>query len=389
VTAAASRGTVASLSPRVPSLAVLGSILKCVSMIGFILRSFCLLGGEGFCIEGFCVVVATTIVAICAMCGINQCMKLRMRDCGCIKKWMRATGADKFDDFEMMVLVHEVQYTSSRSKLSTLVRVTAGLQTVETDPSSKGIFQQPLSVFVEQGTDSVNVELLNSRERKVLACLKLDPVQDVLKNKQGITEKLIPMKQKSKGVLNPRIKLTVMLDSEEEVERGLLEGMGAEQTMLVRQQLQKTLHESSPEKSQAGDSIWTMEHLAKACSGELDLFGSWGSKQRVYVAIHGIRKYQFGVWKDKSEFDRGAKANPDIDLLKIISVQPDPHRTEVFVLNYRDDMKLNRRLVFRRIDRTRDVWVDMFQMVIKMVHEQKDAKKKAAQQPKLPHSTST
>jgi len=342
-------------------------------------------GGEACCIG-----IETSIVAVCAICGITRCMKLKMRDCGCIKKWMRATGADKYDDFEMMVLVHEVQYTSSRSKLSTLVRVTAGLQTVETDGSTKGIFQQPLSVFVEQGTDSVNVELLNSRERKVLACLKLDPVQDILKNKQGITEKLIPMKQKSKGVLNPRIKLTVMLDSEEEVERGLLEGMGAEQTMLVRQQLQKTLHESSPEKNQGpGESIWTMEHLAKACSGQIDLFGSWGSKQTVYVAIHGIRKYQFGVWKDKAEFDRGAKANPDIDLLKIISVQPDPNRSEVFVLNYRDDMKLNRRLTFRRIDRTRDVWVDMFQMVIKMVHEQKEAKRKGAQQPKLPYNTST
>lgn len=344
-------------------------------MIGFILR------GLGFGLPGdtLCVALATSVVAVCAICGVTRCMKLRMRDCGCIKKWMRASGADKFDDFEIMVLVHEVQYTASKSKLATLVRVTAGLQTVETDGSNKGIFQQPLSVFVEQGTDCISVDLLNSRDRKVLATLKLDPVQDILQSKSGMTEKVIPMKQKSKGVLNPRIKLTVFLDNESEAERGLLSGMdlGTEAAnLMLRQQIQKVEKEATMRAP--GEAFSNLELLAKGCAGPLDIFGSWGNKQTVYVAVMTSekKKYQFGVWKDKGDFDRGSKANPEIDLLKIISVQPDPGRAEVFVLNYVDDSKMKKRLTFRRIDRARDVWVDMFQLIIKMVHEQKELKRK-------------
>merc|ERR1719464_1415166 len=162
-------------------------------MIGLLLRG---LGVGLFPCEGLCVGIAGSIVAIC---GISSCMKFRMRDCTCIKKWMRMTGSDKFDDFEMMMLVHEVQCTTSKSKLTTLVRVTAGMQVVETDESNKGIFQQPLSIFVEQGTDVVNIELLNYRDRKVLAGLKLDIMKDILDRKEGRHEQTMPMKQKNKG----------------------------------------------------------------------------------------------------------------------------------------------------------------------------------------------
>merc|ERR1719261_620057 len=93
---------------------------------------------------------AGAIAALVVICGC--CMRCRMRDCACIKRCLRCIGVDKFDDFEMMVLVHEALYTASAQKMSTLVRITAGGQTVSTDQNSKGNFQQPLTLFVEQGS---------------------------------------------------------------------------------------------------------------------------------------------------------------------------------------------------------------------------------------------
>jgi len=318
-----------------------------------------------------------------------------MRDCSWIKRWMRATGADKFDDFEMMLLVHEINVSTTKSKATYMVRVTAGLQTVETDENSKGIFQQPLPIFVEQGTEAVEVELLEGRGRKVLASLKLDPVEDILKPKH-VHEKVLPMKQKIKGVHSPRIKLTIVLDREDEAERGLLSGveLGTESTVMLRQQLQKVerMHaeetlknrgewnEVSQDIGAASSTLSDLDLLAKGCCGPLDLFGTWGNRDTVYVGVkgpqEGVKRYFVGVWKDKLEFDRGGKASPEIDLLKITSVQPDPGRTEVFVLNYLDSAKIKKRLIFRRIDRNRDVWVEMFQLLIKMMHDQKEQKKK-------------
>merc|ERR1719264_2016014 len=298
---------------------------------------------------------------------------------------MRLTGTDKFDDFEMMMLVHDIQCTTSKHKLTTLVRVTAGLQVVETDESSKGIFQQPLSIFVEQGTDVVNIELLNYRDRKVLAGLKMDILKDILERKEGRHEQVMPMKQKNKGVLNPRIKLSIILESQNEAEKGLLSGidLGQEANMMVMSQLRKVVTEAD----KAGEQLSELDLLCKGCQGPLDMFGSWRSQDQVFVAVMfppESKRYILGIWKDKADYERGVKANPEIDLLKIISVQQDPGRSEVFVMNYIESgTKAKKRLTFRRLDRARDVWVDMFQLLIKLVHEQKELRKRMKAQPTM------
>eukprot|EP00418_Pyrodinium_bahamense_P077876 CAMPEP_0179074414 /NCGR_PEP_ID=MMETSP0796-20121207/33073_1 /TAXON_ID=73915 /ORGANISM="Pyrodinium bahamense, Strain pbaha01" /LENGTH=352 /DNA_ID=CAMNT_0020771635 /DNA_START=61 /DNA_END=1119 /DNA_ORIENTATION=+ len=348
-------------------------------MIGFVLRGL----GFGVPGEGLCLGLIAGAVAICAFCGINRCMKMRMRDCGCIKKWMRATGTDKYDDFEMMVLVHRATMTTT-TKSPSIVRVTAGQQTVETDPSKEGIFQANLSVFVEQGTQEVDVDLMDPSGRKVLASLKLDPLKDILQ-KGELHEVEMKMKQKSKGLHNPRITLTIIPASSSEVERGLISGMGVEanlqlkkiQHAQVEEQGESFLSEGGPGSNTA--PLSDLDLLAKGCCGPLDMFGSWGRRDKVYVGVRGPlegKRHYLGVWKDKAEFEQGVKGSLEIDLLKITSVQPDPGRTEVFVLNYLDSAKIKKRLTFRRLDRARDVWVEMFQLLIKMLHDQKDAARK-------------
>lgn len=332
--------------------------------------------GVGIPGTGFCAVVLGVFVAIFALCGIQRCMRCRIRDCHCIKRLMRISGADKFDDFELMVIIHDVTFTS-KDKMNTLVRVSAGHHSVKTDFDSRGNFQQALSIYVEQGTQEIRMELMGGNGRTVLACLKLDVSKDIKDAKDIHTlEKVFTMKQKTKGVLNPRIKLSIATEGTDEEQAGLLSGMAMshETDMMLRQHLHK-VNITSPK----GPGLKSeLDILAQGCAGPLDMFGSWGSKEQVWVSVDGppeAKKYCLGVWKDRGEYEKGVKPQHEVILLKVLSVQPDPNRPEVFMLQYLDPDKVKKRLQFRRIDRARDVWVEMLQMLIKQVHDAKNKQK--------------
>lgn len=320
-------------------------------------------------------VLSGSVLACFAICGIYRCSQFRMRDCTCIKRFMRATGCDPFDDFEMLVVVHEAMFTATKVKMYTCVRVTAGVQTVMTSENGKGLFQETLSVFVEQGTDSVVIDLMDSRDRRVIGTLKMDVVKDLLEKAKG-QEQTYLMKQKSKGVLNPKVRLSIHLDSGDGLEKGLLSdtGMSKETDMLIRTQLLQTSSTLSEDEKRKG--ISKSELIAKGFkAGPLEMFGSWGSKETVWVAIRSptqqVRKYTFCIFKDEKEQQKGSQPKIEVDLLKILSVQPDPGRPEVFVLSYMDKEKGKKMLTFRRIDRSRDIWVEMFNLLITMIREEK------------------
>lgn len=303
-----------------------------------------------------------------------------MRDCGCIKWCMRATGTDQFDDFELLVVAHEALYTTT-SKRSTIVRITAGAHSVQTNESSKGIYQQPLHIFIEQGTEFLLVELYDTRERKVLATLKLEILKQIKSPPEPVSETLFPMKQKSKVVLNPRIRLTFHMEDGHEVEKGLLSklNMSMETDLLLRQQLMKSNMGACGSEKAEETQLTGVDLLMQGCKGHLDQFGSWGTHSQVFLAVKGppdLKKVSICVYKEEREFEKGAKPTTEVDLLKILSVQPDPGRPEVFIINFVDKGKTQQRLHFRRIDQSRDYWVEVLTCLIKTVRDEKEAVKK-------------
>merc|ERR1719253_268098 len=199
----------------------------------------------------FGAVAATTI-----LCGFLKCCscRCRLRDCACVKRCLRVTGYDPFDDFELTVLVHEAQFERRQTKLTTVVRITCGRFKVTTDPSSKGVFQQYLQILVEQGTQNVVVDLLDSGDR-ILATLKLNVMAAILQKKNSCEEELYNMKQKGKGVRNPKVKLTLVTQLASDMESGLLSNpimeqftsrdMGAD--IMLRQQIVKAEAEAKQE----------------------------------------------------------------------------------------------------------------------------------------------
>lgn len=317
-------------------------------------------------LAGPCAIIAG-IVAVFAICGCVKCMRCRMRDCACCKRMLRVTGHDEFDDFELMMLVHEAQFERKEAKMTTVVRVTAGAHSVRTDPNSNGIFQQPLHITVEQGTDVICVDLLDSSGR-VLAQLALNTVEDILTGTHR-PEQVIAMKQRGKGARNPKIKLTMVVEQEGDCEAGILPGASSDVDNLVRLQLAKA--------RSGGKPMSEMEILKESCAGPLELFEGLGKTSNVYLSVLGppsSRRWVLGLWGDEHDFRNKRHPMAEIDLLRIQSVQADPTRHHVFVLNYFDEARVRQAYTFRRIDRARDVWVEIIHLLVQKVHDNRRAK---------------
>ncbi|CAK9100157.1 unnamed protein product [Durusdinium trenchii] len=324
-------------------------------------------------------------VSLCAVCGLYRCSRnCGMRDCGCCKRCLRSTGIDAFDDFELLVVVHEALYTGGKSKSNVCVRVTAGMQSAATSENPKAVFHESLSILVEQGTDVVLVELWDVRERRAMASLKFDPMKDLLHSEDLGREKVYPMKQKTKGLLNPRVRLSLHLDTDEGMEKGLLQDvdMSRETDMMLRTQLQKA---QASERARGGSDsedapakeLSKVELFAKGCAGPLDQFGSWGRRDPKWICVRGPpdqKRHTLCIYKDESQCRKGDNPEVEVELLKVLSVQPDPARKEVFIINYLEKNKVKQRLTFSRIDRSRDIWVEMLTLLITMIREEKESK---------------
>jgi len=321
---------------------------------------------------GTTLIICAGIAAACAICRCRKCARCKCRDIVCVKRIARCCW-DSFDDFDIELLVHEALYDQRSAGLETSVRFRAGSYSVQTDRSRGGNFQQPLNLFVEQGTSVITGELLDDRDC-VIAKMTLDPVADVLtKQKNGCfpLEKVHTMKPKGRAVTNPKVKLTMMLDEPEDVETGLLAGVDMSHDCRYQVKLLKPRGSSK--------KMADLDVLALSCAGPLEFFQGLGATQKVYVGILGPplqRKYILAIWESQLSMDKQERPLAEAELLRIRSVQPDPARTNTFKVHYIDKNRINQHFAFQRIDRSRDVWVEMLQLLIKQVHAGNDQVKK-------------
>jgi len=313
-----------------------------------------------------------TVIAICGC--MRCCNSCHWRDCAVLKHILRCIGHDTFDEFELIVLVHEAMFDSAKKDtLTTVVQITAGAHTVKTSPNKSSVFEQPLHITVEQGTEQLVVDLLTTSS-KLLATVKID-VYEIQSETNLQPEIVYQMRQKGKGIQNPRIKLTMVASSADDPERGLISSTTrSDVSILVRQQLKKA--QMKPGKEGASQ----MDVLKEACSGPLESFeGSrLGQTQAVYVAVVGppiSRRWVMGIWRDQRDFLEKKRAIKEVPLLKIQSIQADQKRNHVFVVNFFDDARNRQTLTFRRVDRNRDVWVEILHLLVLKAREQDNKQK--------------
>lgn len=319
------------------------------------------------------IAIIGSVAAVAAICGCMACFRFRCRNLRCVKTLLRWIGVDEFDDFEMMVLVHEVMY-QAQSKQTVAVQVTAGQQTQKTDFNSRGMFQQPLHIFVEQGTDQIRIDILNDSHR-VMSSIILNVQKDILDQANNLgAEVIYAMKQKQRGFLDPKIKLTLVVGKAGDMEQGLLAGVNSDVEWMVCQQLRKVRNEGAKD----GKKISDIEVLRQACCGLLDLFEGLGVSHEVYCAVVGpphSRRWTLGLWSSKADHDHKQRPFKEVDMMRIQSVPGDPDRIHVFVVNYFDEDRSLQRLTFRANHSPRDVWVEMLLRLIQKLHDARDEKK--------------
>jgi len=274
-----------------------------------------------------------------------------------------------------MVLVHEAMYDPP-NKLATVVKVTAGEHSAKTDPNAQGMFQQPMHILVEQGTQNLLVELLDNRGN-LLATLRLGIVDHVLCSKNVQSEMVYTMKPKdARNIRNPRIKLTMVVNDGDALEKGTLGGPVSDVDILVRQQLNKAKHEKQTSSGQ--EEFGEMDVLKEAACGPLELFEGLGTTKKVYVAVIGppvSRRWVLGIWDGPDDFEKHHQPKLEVDLMKIQGVKADPTRNHVFVVHCYDAQRVRMSLTFRRLDRARDVWVEILRLLVSKARESKQVAK--------------
>jgi hypothetical protein len=271
-----------------------------------------------------------------------------------------------------MMLVHDAQFESVRTKQTTVVRVTSGRHMVRSDPNSDGVFQQALHLTVEQGTQTIDIDLLNSFG-SILASLELRPLEDVLNRSVDRSEHTFVMESHQKGILNPKIKLTMVVD-DLEIDESDAVCVATDVDNLVRMHLAK----AKREQASSGEDTSEIGVLQKACQGPLERFQGLGSTCQLWVSVLGppaSRRWALGLWRDREAFTAGKEPMEEIDLLKLKTVQADPARHHVFFLQYYDENRVRQSCGFRRTDRGRDVWVECIYLLVQKVHELRDASK--------------
>lgn len=293
-------------------------------------------------------------IGICALIGL--CNFVNLRDWGCIKKCLLMTGVDRHEDFALFVVVHAAMFSASGSKLEgTVVRLSAGCHEVHTDSSDTGVFNQPLSLQVEQGTRAIRVELLDSL-MQVLALLRFDDLDELLNGPNPIQEKIFCMKQRRKDVMNPRVKLSLRKDAPHEEEEGLMTSMVS--------------------------TVLGPQELARSCTGPLCVLSDEGSRDPVYVAIHGppfCKKYWLKVWQSQEQSrEKGVEPLMEIDLMKIASVNPDPRYSEVFCVRFVAPDKTEKVIFLQTPKRQRDAWVENLVHFIQTVREEREGRRRCS-----------
>lgn len=309
-----------------------------------------------------CCIVVTTLWA-CVMCA-----RCRIRDCAIIKRLFLLTGHDRFNDVDIMVLVHEAMFDDvAAQRLNLIVKITAGDNFVKTEANSRGIFQQPMHITVEQGTTRIVVELLDTWNN-LLAVLPLDVEDHILNEKNLQPEVVYSMKQKSKNIRNPRVKLTMVVEQDTDPESGMISDSRAPDIdFLVRQQLRKAKANIGSKKH-----VSELDVLKDACAGPLEIFEGLGDTVQVYVAVIGTpisRRWILGVWNDQEDYNVKKQPRQEIDLMRIQSIQADPMRNHVFVVHCLDETRVQKSLTFRRVDRNRDVWVEILRLLVMKARE--------------------
>merc|ERR1740117_1106119 len=199
-----------------------------------------------------------------------------------------------------------------------------------------------------------------------MATLKLDMAREIV-NASDANTKVYHMNQKQRGVLNPTVTLTLHKTDRDE-ENPLLGGEDSacdvETAFLMKKHLSAAQHVVSTNPSGTGinqsmrgaisesnqGDLEVLDVLVQAACGPVELFQGFGGATKMYLSIIGppvSRRFLIGLWKTQAEVTSGVAPENEVEVLKVVSVQADPGRSDVFVISYVDNLHVSRKSTCR------------------------------------------
>jgi len=275
----------------------------------------------------------------------------------------------------MNVMVAKLKFTAA-SGLGTLVRLTADDQVTQTDVSYDKAFYEVFRLFIPQGTEEVVVELMDEDESTVYASLVLDPILDLRlgTDAPGFDEQELTMDELRDDMTRAKIVIGFFADDGDKRFDDIIARTdgGVDQATVEHylERARQSLESSGDDDEKAAPS--QLEVSAWACTGPVVVWSQLGSRREAFLGVRGpptTGDWQLGVWLDRESFEKGMDAFESINLLRVVAVQAEPSRSDMFIVVYMLTRTQKQRLVCQRLDRSREVWVEMLKVVVQFVHE--------------------
>lgn len=339
--------------------------------------------------------------------GVWKRFSLR-NTCPCLGRILRRVGYDRFDTFELSVVVHRVE-NIDQGAMATQVHVSAGQKTARTQESSKGDFHDTLMLQVEQGVAWLTVDLVKTKGSAILASTKIDVADKILNScsqekggAAGIYEERFRMSRKGSRVRldrDPVVVLTLIAAATVSERTHLLKGTDLETGDISTEYMQQLVKAKAAkrekvkqEKARSGEESNTddvedeeeedpLQLLAETCRGPVEkTVGVWGSRKLRYLKVYKdpSEGWYLGWWESRVQCDKGQAPKNSLRMMTVTSVDPDKALSDDFVLRYATQKGSSSRteMRLRAVDRSRGVWVEALRRFIILLR--KDRSKKQA-----------
>jgi len=340
------------------------------------------------------------------LCIAKVCCGCKMRDCRCIKRCLRCCCIDRFDDFHLMIAIEEIAYPSEAA-IPVLVEFSAGRNSERTPLSSSRTPGDQFVLFVEQGTVFLKVTLRGKNDQ-VLGT-KMEAMREILEEADhGVHQESFDIETTLEEA--PTITVGVAFRIYHDVSTNRDPNSDLEKKMALMMQC-RLAHFDLPAEAErvasgiiseqqaagldvqvlprgivtAQPSLSSFGNLMLACHGLVDIFTSWGAPETVYLGVKGppsIRRFALCIFPDADAFTENNDCSKEIELVKIQSIHRDPSRDDVFAVVYSRSSKSadfglgDVEVAFRKVDRSRDEWVEMLRHLVVEYREQKLQRRK-------------
>eukprot|EP00921_Rhytidocystis_pertsovi_P003123 GHVQ01005203.1.p1 GENE.GHVQ01005203.1~~GHVQ01005203.1.p1 ORF type:complete len:433 (-),score=26.56 GHVQ01005203.1:302-1600(-) len=316
--------------------------------------------------------------SLCLSVGGYCCYRNRAQiphpsECGLIGKVYFLGGCHKHTKLDLMAEIHEARMVPKGAKVK--VRIVSGRFSDETSAAyaeDKGRCDilERLNVHVRQCDEYVEIISLNSGSlsSSEIGRLKIDVENELVGEGFPKRREYILKDQFDKSSI--RLLISFHNIDSENVDLG-----GVEASPLVRQALLQAQYEAENSGEKLNIDLLSMterERLSfysKVLEGPLQIMsGIGGQWSNVYVRPSEKKDgtWLWSHWKSKQDCTDGAKPIRVIPLLSISVVLPDTYDRTSFYIKHHTTAGAHD-LVFKRVDRDRDMWSDgMYEFIDKL-----------------------